>query len=640
MLFRSHALNPTDYTPVGDLTVVALCLIIAVLLAQTYIRKDKNFKLMLGMLTALVIGSISNVLFQMLVHSEETLKYRLVIYASRFIHNIAIIGFIHLYGVYLHDPLWISERFSKIYRRIECGIIIPVILFDACATAFGFGFRINSEGSPQTGVNLFIPLYGIFMASILYMVIRYRYRLIKQVYRGLLGVNIISWFIMASQGPHKQQSFTMASIFFLLMGIFFIFHSNPYDVDTGAVSSNYFFNELNDAFDKERRLVIMSCTMLGFDKNIKESKDLKLEFYDFFRKNVRRGVLYRFPNERFVLTLPLSEQKDTKFIIEKMLSDFGRKQKKFGLEYKIVICETVSDITDSAEYAKLIDFVEASMAYNNIHRVDENDIQRFFDSRYILDQLDDIMNSHDLNDGRVLLYLQPVFNITTGTYDTAEALMRLRLEKTGLVFPDKFIPLAEQNGQIHALSMIILNKTCRIIKHFTDNGLDIKRISVNFSAIDLKYDSFCKEVREIITMNGIPFEKIAVEITESRSEQDFKLMKSRIMELQNLGIKFYLDDFGTGYSNFERIMELPFDIIKFDRSLLIEMGKNYSSEYMVSTFAGMFIKLGYSVLFEGVENEKDEKNCVRMNAGYLQGYKYSKPIPAADIKGFLQPIAR
>ncbi|MBP3270894.1 MAG: EAL domain-containing protein, partial [Ruminococcus sp.] len=197
-------------------------------------------------------------------------------------------------------------------------------------------------------------------------------------------------------------------------------------------------------------------------------------------------------------------------------------------------------------------------------------------------------------------------------------------------------PLAEQYGLIHPLSMIILNKTCRAIKELNENGCGMKRISVNISSLDLHCDSFCKEVRDIITENGIPYGMIAVEITESRYDKDFDLMKRRILELQRMGIKLYLDDFGTGYSNFERIMELPFDIIKFDRSMLIESTKNHTSEYMVSTFADMFNKLGYSVLFEGVENETDEESCIRMKAGYLQGYKYSRPIPSSQLISFLE----
>ncbi|MBQ4462862.1 MAG: EAL domain-containing protein [Eubacterium sp.] len=125
---------------------------------------------------------------------------------------------------------------------------------------------------------------------------------------------------------------------------------------------------------------------------------------------------------------------------------------------------------------------------------------------------------------------------------------------------------------------------------------------------------------------------MAIEITESQNDREFRIVKDRINELRDEGIKFYLDDFGTGYSNFERIMELPFDIIKFDRSLVIACGSDEKSEQMVSHLARMFSAMDYSVLYEGVETEADEEKCIRMSAKYLQGYKYSKPIPIGELK--------
>ncbi|HAG70438.1 MAG TPA: EAL domain-containing protein, partial [Lachnospiraceae bacterium] len=99
------------------------------------------------------------------------------------------------------------------------------------------------------------------------------------------------------------------------------------------------------------------------------------------------------------------------------------------------------------------------------------------------------------------------------------------------------------------------------------------------------------------------------------------------------------DDFGTGYSNFDRIIELPFDIIKFDRSLVLASSSDAKSETMVSYLAHMFSDMNYSVLYEGIENEQDEDMCINMCARYLQGYKYSKPIPIAKLTDFFEKKA-
>ena len=118
-------------------------------------------------------------------------------------------------------------------------------------------------------------------------------------------------------------------------------------------------------------------------------------------------------------------------------------------------------------------------------------------------------------------------------------------------------------------------------------------------------------------------------------------MKERIETLHAEGIQFYLDDFGTGYSNMERILELPFDIIKFDRSMVIASGQDHRSEQIVKKLAKMFTDFNYFVLYEGVEDNTDENRCLSMAATYLQGFKYSKPIPIEELGGFFeQKISR
>ena len=156
--------------------------------------------------------------------------------------------------------------------------------------------------------------------------------------------------------------------------------------------------------------------------------------------------------------------------------------------------------------------------------------------------------------------------------------MRLELPETGMVYPDQFIPMAERHDYIHTLSKIILNKTCRQIKRLEQEGYQIDRVSVNFSILEFRRKEFCKDVMDIIRQNEIPYEKVAIELTESWNETEFDNIKNTITSLQKLGIKFYLDDFGTGYSNFERIIGLPIDVIKFDRSLTILAGKNAESD--------------------------------------------------------------
>ena len=633
-MFVNTDLYLGTYMPVGDIIVLSLCIIMGILIKQTFVGKYKNgFFIIMHILFFAFVSSALNIIFQTQLQ-KQTLNLPLI-YIIRLVHHVLFMFIMIFYIRYLQGSLWITSKDKKKTRFLIIVSISALVLLDVIASYFRFGFYIDNNGTFIEGLDLFEVMYLVFMINIIYLLIKYRKRLLMKVFTGIVSVLVISNLLIVIQAYYNQISYTSICCFLPIISIIFLFHSNPFDVDTGAISGEYFTNEVKENLAKGNKLVIMTCHMPGFSSKITKSPELRTEFYDFFRNNVKKAILYSFPNDSFAMTIVKQKNNEADKTVIKMLEDFKKSYTKFNIDYKIIIMESSDSVINVNDYHNIIDYTDMKMQFNSIERVTSDDIKDYYDKHYILSELEDIASKKDLFDRRVLVYCQPVYNLNTGQYDTAEALMRLKLDKTGMVFPDQFIPLAEQYNLIHNLSMIILNKTCFALRGLLDEGYIVKRISVNFSAIDLRYDSFCDEVKSIIENNSIDYGKIAVEITESRSDADFNLMKQRVIQLQELGIKFYLDDFGTGYSNFERIMEIPFDIIKFDRSLLIESLKNASSQYMVKTFANMFHDLKYSILFEGVETEHDEIRCKLMMAQYLQGYKYSKPIPIEELRKFL-----
>ena len=305
----------------------------------------------------------------------------------------------------------------------------------------------------------------------------------------------------------------------------------------------------------------------------------------------------------------------------------------FQYDYKIVIGQS-NENHGFRDYIGFIRNIHNSMKMNSVHTVISDERDSYAEYECILRELTDIYDRHDLNDPRVLVYCQPVWDVSLNRFDTAEALMRLNLEEIGLVSPDKFIGLAEEKGFIHTLTEIIFHKTCEEIHELTREGYTFSRISVNISAQEVKDADFCQDITQIITDSGIGGARIALELTETENESDFRIAQDRINELRKLGVQFYLDDFGTGYSNMERIMQLPFDIIKFDRSLVTACRTDSKSAVIVKRLAQLFEELKYTVLYEGVETEEDAERCRDMSASYLQGFKYSVPVPIAQMKNF------
>lgn len=423
---------------------------------------------------------------------------------------------------------------------------------------------------------------------------------------------------------------------FPVIAMLYIVHSHPYDVTLGAVDNRAMEDMVRDMYGRNQPFLFLSLLLPDYDAEGQElPEEIRALVRNYTLDYFRNSVLFQVGNGHMVLMVPMHHNPDYERRVKGILEAFQEQYGRFQHPYKIVIGQSIDDISLKNEYASLIRSIERVQEENTVHYVSAEDIERFNGDEYILRELMDIHSKRDLDDPRVLAFCQPVFNIRTGRFDTAEALMRLDLPEIGVVMPDQFIPLAESHGYIHVLTEIILHKTCRELRHLTEQGFRISRISVNVSVLELKDDAFCGDINRIIESNSVAGDQVAIELTESHSEADFRIMKSKIQELREQGIKFYLDDFGTGYSNMERIMELPFDIIKFDRSLVIASGTDERSGKIVENLAQMFRDMDYSVLYEGVENDGDEQRCREMSASYLQGYKYSRPVPIGQLEEFL-----
>ena len=623
-----------NYTPVGDIIVIAICMVMIVLVATSYVNKTKNFSLFLNMTIYLVSASMCDIIYHDW-YAHITDGNYIGVYVTRVIYHALLFSILLLYIVYIVEIQHL-EKHKRIPIMIAATTIyLAVIITDIVTTAKGMGFRLNKNGTAITGINIFLIGYIAFIGEIAYLMIVYRDRIYKKVMYGFYGTMIVSFVILYLQGKHGQSSFTVSTFLFPVMAMLYLVHSTSYDIESGAVNVMAMKELIKYNYDKKKEFLFMSLYMPDFESEGKViPPDLQATIRRFASEFFKQSVLFQISNGHVILVAPKNLNPDHENRLNKILNQFQIEYLKFQFDYKVIIGKSIEEISKKNEYISFIKNIHRNMDINDVYIVGEKDVDLFNRYEYILEQLTDIYKKRDMRDERVLAYCQPVFNIKTGKYDTAEALMRLNLPDIGMVFPDQFIPVAEEHGFIHVLTEIILTKTCDAIKSLMSEGYDVNRISVNVSVMELRDEKFTSDIDDIIEASAIPNDKIAVEITESRNDSDFLMMKDRIEELRRRGIKLYLDDFGTGYSNMERIMELPFDIIKFDRSLVIASDADERSEKMVKSLAGMFSELNYSVLYEGVENDGDEIRCINMSASYLQGYKYSKPIPIADLNRF------
>ena len=624
-----------NYTRAGDVAVMALCVVMGILLLTSYVTRTRAYRIFTNIIVMLFVAALINIGFHCLLLANNPRTFGIA-YGMRILYHALLFDVFFLFTLYSTEISGLDHRTARAAAIAATLLLVAIVGIDIFRAVTGTAYSVTAQGMVIHKTNLFMIGYVLFCILILALLTRVHHLVYRRVMFGFYGTMAISIGLRFEQLALGDSSLVTMTFVFPVIAMMYIMHSNPYNITLGAVDVRAMEDMVRSMYARKAPFLYLSLLLPDYDAEGKEiPENIRSTVRRFASVYFKGAVLFQIGNGHLVLMVPKRRNADYEHRIQNILKNFREAYTNFRLPYKIVIGESIEEISRKNEYASLIRSINKAIPENTVHRVAPDDIDRFNRSEHILQELADIYNKRDVDDPRVLAYCQPVFNIRTGQFDTAEALMRLNLDQIGMVFPDQFIPLAEAHGYIHVLTEIILHKTCREIRRLKEEGFRISRISVNVSALELKDDAFCDDIESIITSNEIPGDNVAIELTESGNEEDFLLMKEKIDELRRQGVQFYLDDFGTGYSNMERIMELPFDIIKFDRSLVIASGTDERSEKIVENLAHMFRDMDYSVLYEGVEDEKDEERCREMSAAYLQGYKYSRPVPIEKLRDFL-----
>lgn len=241
------------------------------------------------------------------------------------------------------------------------------------------------------------------------------------------------------------------------------------------------------------------------------------------------------------------------------------------------------------------------------------------------DELDRSLSSREL----FLLY-QPKVALSSGLLQGVEALVRWKHPERGIVPPDQFIALAEQSGLIDNLTDFVIAEALRQHKAWSENGLDIE-IAVNVSPFNLHNADFADRVAEACRSEGVPPERIVVEITETAAMNDALEALDVLTRLRLKGFKLSIDDFGTGFSSLARLRRLPVTELKIDRSFVGEMLVSQDAFVIVKTVVALARNMNLTAVAEGIETEEHYRALMELGCDLGQGYGIAKPMPAAEV---------
>ncbi len=345
-------------------------------------------------------------------------------------------------------------------------------------------------------------------------------------------------------------------------------------------------------------------------------------------------VVSRWGGDEFVvLAADLAEEINIGEVAEKMLS-LMKKPLRIGRDvFEITVSMGIAVFPDDGDdISSLLQKADAAL-----HAAKEGgrNKYRMYDPKMNAELYDKLRMEGRLREaivrGEIVPYYQPMFD-ERGNFAGAEALARWPRLGRDPFLTEKFIPLAEENGQIIPLGMRIMLDAATQYRQWLSAGLLPSRISVNVSSRQFSEDDFLKKLAATLEESGLTAEFLEIEVTESIAMENTAAALDKLKTLQRLGISLSIDDFGTGYSSLAYLKRFPFSRLKIDKSFVDTCIANESNSAIVKAIISLGRTLSLEIVAEGVETEEQFSLLKSLGCDIFQGYYFSKPLPAEEFE--------
>ncbi len=392
---------------------------------------------------------------------------------------------------------------------------------------------------------------------------------------------------------------------------------------------------MKSAFRESKKVVLMFIDLDNFKKvndtlGHEVGDQLLLEASSRCRAVIRDAdTVARLGGDEFLITVgDLTRTEDAKIIAEKILLAFSTPFKVGALELIVTASIGLAFYPDDGmDPVVLLRNAEAAM-----YRAKEEgrDVFHFFEpslNEEALQRLEMERYMHrGLENREFFLRYQPLVNAETSRVEGAEVLLRWQNPELGLVAPDRFIPVAEQNGLIVSIGEWVLMTACRQARAWVDQGHAPFRLAVNVSPRQFRGGFLTQVIRRILGESGLPAHCLEIEVTEGLLIKESPVTRETLNDLSAMGIHLSLDDFGTGYSSLSYLRNFPFNTLKIDRSFIRDLVSNPEDRALVIATLAMARGLGLSVIAEGVETLEQLAFLRAHGCPMVQGYFFSKPL--------------
>jgi len=559
-----------------------------------------------------------------------------------FVCNLVTTSFIALYlftKILEHTHRRHCKRNAYIALSIVLAFYIAVVISNIWT---GVLFYFDEQGTYCRGTFNALGYFLILLQMVLVLICYFRNKesASKPMRRALINVFPVVPFCIYIQRLFPEIMLNSILLAFADTVLFMTFMSQRHGIHTLTELNDRhrFFDEVDHLISKQEPFQIYMINLKNFSAvNQKFGHLVGDEYlYQFafaLEKASKNGVAFHMNGTVFAVIMRYTYQtvaeKQSKVLLNFL--DQGIAFDQYHIETEYVVSHyvadgletTAMDIYEILEYLVVKGFA-MKQRYVLFNQSVREEIER---RRYLRDRLKTIDKLHGFE-----VWYQPIKCLATGEFCSMEALIRLREPSGELISPAEFIPLAEETGQINDITWFVLDEVCKHLRRYPE--LEGTSVSINLPMTQLVEKDFVPHFMGIVDRMGIEHRRICIEFTERTILENFRHTKSVMKELTDAGFRFYLDDFGVGYSNFNCLMQLPFQMIKFD-SGFIQMQANVDKSYStIHALTKLFHDMGLVVVAEGAETDEEVQSLKDSGVDRVQGYVFAHPMPEKETLRF------
>jgi len=510
-------------------------------------------------------------------------------------------------------------------------------------------FYFDKNNVFQQGTFFFISIFSVAICAVVSIigVIVERKSVDYNIIVSIVSSVVVACLLMIGEYFVPGLKFGSTGVVFVNFLLFVSFQNKGINIDhlTGLGDRTAFYNSLICYANKHQNFKVIFVGLRSF-KNINDKYGQRagdsfiIKAANYLRSLDNNGFLYRFNGVDFVYVLPQISDSDFVKLQEKIIERFSHHWKIGYMQCMLHI--RVADIsypTDVNNCNDLMTMVEGAIRLLKKSEINSELIhlnQKIRNEIFRRNELVDLIKQSTVCRNFTLCY-QPVYDCNENRFVSAEALIRMNDQKGQPVSPSEFIPIAEEIGSVVNIGWYVLEEVCHFLN--VNRNININSISINLSQQQFMKPYLVNRIVETLDKYDIEPSKLKLELTERIIEKDIDHVRKIMNLLKDKGISCYMDDFGTGYSNLFNVINLPFECIKFDRSLVCNINNNISSNkgqrFLIESLTRSFQFIGAKVIAEGVEQENEVKTIRELGVNMIQSFYFSKPLSEQKFLDFI-----